>query len=104
HRVPRIFLVGTMRAFGPGGENILPHSRNARALLSSLCCAEGDRVPRSTLDGLLWDNSTEADARSNLRHPMAELNSLVQGVAPDLLESDRQFLRLHLSGCWIDIL
>jgi TolB-like protein/DNA-binding SARP family transcriptional activator len=103
-RVSTIFLVGTMRASGPAGENILPHARKARALLAYLCCAPGDRVPRSTLAGLLWDTSTEADARSNLRHAMAELNSLVQGAAPDLLESDRQFLRLNVSACWIDIL
>src|SRR6266496_4184831 len=49
---PKFYLVGTMRAVAPGGDDILPRSRKTRALLACLCLARGERVSRSRLAGL----------------------------------------------------
>lgn len=99
---PRIYLVGTMRAVAPDGEDMLPHGRKTRALLACLCLAQGERVSRSRLAGLLWDRSGDAQARMSLRHALSELNSTVNGCAPGLIQIDRDLVRLDVRACWID--
>src|SRR5262245_34704309 len=39
--LPRIYLVGTMRAVAPGGADFLPRGRKTRGLLACLCLAQG---------------------------------------------------------------
>jgi TolB-like protein/DNA-binding SARP family transcriptional activator len=98
----KIYLVGAMRAVAPGGEDILPRSRKTRALLACLCLAQGERVSRSRLAGLLWDRSGDAQARMSLRHALSELNTIVNGRVPGLIEIDRDLVRLDAAACWID--
>src|SRR5216683_4956606 len=98
----KIYLVGAMRAVAPGGEDILPRSRKTRALLACLCLAQGERVSRSRLAGLLWDRSGDAQARMSLRHALSELNTIVNGRVPGLIEIDRDLVRLDARACWID--
>ncbi len=98
----KIYLVGAMRAVAPGGEDILPRSRKTRALLACLCLAQGERVSRSRLAGLLWDRSGDAQARMSLRHALSELNTIVNGRVPGLIEIDRDLVRLDAGACWID--
>src|SRR6266699_2956951 len=100
----KIYLVGTMRAVAPGGEDILPRSRKTRALLACLCLAQGERVSRSRLAGLLWDRSGDAQARMSLRHALSELNTIINGRVPGLIEIDRDLVRLNSTACWIDAL
>jgi TolB-like protein len=99
---PRIYLVGTMRAVAPGGEDILPRARKTRALLARLCLAQGERVSRSRLAGLLWDRSGDAQARMSLRHALSELNTIVNGRVSGLIQIDRESVRLDARACWID--
>ncbi len=99
---PRIYLVGTMRAVAPSGEDMLPHARKTRALLACLCLAQGERVSRSRLAGLLWDRSGDAQARMSLRHALSELNSIVNGCVAGLIQIDRDLVRLDTRACWID--
>src|ERR1700752_42717 len=49
--LPRIYLVGTMRAVAPGGAAFLPRGRKTRGLLACLCAAHGERLSRSRLVG-----------------------------------------------------
>src|SRR6202790_4107544 len=95
----RIYLVGTMRAVAPGGEDILPRARKTRALLAYLCLAQGERVSRSRLAGLLWDRSGDAQARMSLRHALSELNNIVNGRVTNLIEIDRESVRLNTEMC-----
>ncbi len=99
---PKFYLVGTMRAVAPGGDDILPRSRKTRALLACLCLARGERVPRSRLAGLLWDRSGDAQARMSLRHALSELNTIINGRVPGLIEIERDAVRLDARACWID--
>lgn len=91
-----------MRAVAPGGEDILPRARKARALLAYLCLAQGERVSRSRLAGILWDRSGEAQARMSLRHALHELNETTNKQVPGLIEIGRESVRLDGRVCWID--
>src|SRR5260370_25500834 len=99
---PRIYIVGTMRAVAPGGEDMLPRARKTRALLACLCVAQGERISRSRLAGLLWDRSGDPQARMSLRHALSELNNIVNDKVPGLIEIDREWVRLNARACWID--
>jgi TolB-like protein/DNA-binding SARP family transcriptional activator len=102
--LPRIYLVGTMRAVAPGGADFLPRSRKTRGLIACLCLAQGERISRGRLVGLLWDRSAEAQARMSLRQSLSELNSLVNRHVPGLVEIDRDSIRIDVRKCWVDAL
>ncbi|MBV9814192.1 MAG: hypothetical protein JO229_00410, partial [Alphaproteobacteria bacterium] len=102
--LPRIYLVGTMRAVASGGADFLPRARKTRGLLACLSLAQGERVSRSRLVGLLWDRSADAQARMSLRQSLSELNSVVNRHVPGLVEIGRDHVRLDVGKCWIDAL
>jgi len=97
-------MVGTMRAVAPGGADFLPRGRKTRGLLACLCLAQGERVSRSRLVGLLWDRSPDAQARMSLRQSLSELNSVVNRHVPSLVEIDRDSVRIDVRKCWVDAL
>jgi TolB-like protein/DNA-binding SARP family transcriptional activator len=102
--LPRIYLVGTMRAIAPGGADFLPRGRKTRGLLACLCLAHGELISRSRLLGLLWDRSAEPQARMSLRHSLSELNSIVNRYVPGLVEIGRDSIRIDVRKCWVDAL
>jgi TolB-like protein/DNA-binding SARP family transcriptional activator len=102
--LPRIHLVGTMRAIAPGGADFLPRGRKTRGLLACLCLAQGERISRGRLIGLLWDRSAEAQARMSLRQSLSELNSVVNRHVPGLVEIGRDSVRIDVRKCWVDAL
>jgi TolB-like protein/DNA-binding SARP family transcriptional activator len=100
----RIYLVGTMRAVAPSGADLLPRGRKTRGLLACLCLAQGERVSRSRLVGLLWDRSPDAQARMSLRQSLSELNGIVNRHVPGLAEIGRDSVRIDVGKCWVDAL
>src|SRR5712671_7852605 len=102
--LPRIYLVGTMRAVAAGGADFLPRSRKTRGLMACLCLAHGERVSRGRLIGLLWDRSADAQARMSLRHSLSELNGVVNRHVPGLVEIGRDSVRIDVRKCWVDAL
>jgi len=102
--LPRIYLVGTMRAVAPGGADFLPRGRKTRGLMACLCLAQGERVSRSRLVGLLWDRSADAQARMSLRQSLSELNGVVNRHVPGLVEIGRDSIRIDVRKCWVDAL
>ena len=102
--LPRIYLVGTMRAIAPGGADFLPKGRKTRGLLACLCLTQGERISRNRLIGLLWDRSAEAQARMSLRQSLSELNSIVNRHVPGLVEIGRDSIQLDVRKCWVDAL
>jgi TolB-like protein/DNA-binding SARP family transcriptional activator len=97
-----LFLIGNMKVMVFEGEDILLRNRKTRAILAILSLADGKRVSRSRLTGLLWDQSDDAQARMSLRHALSELNRLVNSRVPNLIEIDRESVRLNVEMCWID--
>jgi TolB-like protein/DNA-binding SARP family transcriptional activator len=104
HTLPRIHLVGAVRAIAPDGADILPRGRKTCALFAFLCLAQGERVSRARLASLLWDRSADAHARTSLRQSLLELNSTVNRHAPGLVEIGRDSVRIDVEKCWIDAL
>lgn len=96
----RIYLLGTMRALCPAGENILPRAKKTQAVLAYLCLAQGARVSRSRVAGLIWDRVGEVQARDSLRHALNEL----EHTESWRLYTDRETVRLDTTACWIDAL
>ena len=102
--LPRIYLIGAMRAVAPDGSDFLPRGRKTRGLLAFLCLAEGARVSRNRLVGLLWDQSADANGRMSLRQSLSELNGIVNRHVPGLVEIGRDKVRIDLGKCWVDAL
>lgn len=92
-----------MQATTLDGIDVLPHARKTRAILAILCLARGKRVTRAQLADLLWDRSDGAHAQGSLRQALADLKRSVGRLAPDLIEIDRETLRLNSEGCRVDI-
>lgn len=97
-QISRVYLLGAQRAIGPNGQDGLPHSKKARALLAYLCLCDGERVPRSRIAGLIWDRGDETQARESLRKAVRE----IERIGFWGLEATRDALRLDLNNCWID--
>lgn len=97
-KTARIYLLGTMRATGPRGEDLLPSGKKTQAVLAYLCLARGERLSRARLAGIIWDRSGEAQARDSLRHALDKL------VASGWwrIEKDHETVRLDLATCWVD--
>ena len=97
-----LFLCGNMRVVGPGGEDIVFRNRKTRAILAVIGLTEGKRVSRNRLAALFWDELSDVQARTNLRHALSELNRLLNHRMPGLVEIDRTAVRLNTDLCWID--
>jgi len=97
-RIVRVHLLGTMRAVGPSGEDILPRAERTQAVLGYLCLARGNRISRSRLAGMIWDRVGEIQARDSLRHALNEL----ERIGFWRLETRRETVHLDVTSCWID--
>jgi TolB-like protein/DNA-binding SARP family transcriptional activator len=104
HALPRIYLVGAMRAVAPAGADFLPRGRKTRGLLAFLCLSQGERVSRGRLADLLWDRSADAQARMSLRQSLSELNGIVNRHVSGLVEIGRDSVRIDVRKCWVDAL
>lgn len=103
-RIVRIHLVGPMRATTYLGENVLPRSKKARAILALLCLASGDPVPRAHLAAVLWDEVSTSHAKARLRHALNELCLAAGPLAEELIAIDRTSVSLNTAACWVDAL
>jgi TolB-like protein/DNA-binding SARP family transcriptional activator len=93
-----------MRAVAPGGTDFLPRGRKTRGLLACLCLAQGERVSRSRLIGLLWDRSADAQARMSLRQSLSALKGTVNRHVPGLVDINRDNICIDVRKCWVDAL
>jgi DNA-binding SARP family transcriptional activator/Tfp pilus assembly protein PilF len=100
--IVRIHILGSMRATTYLGADILPRGRKTRALLGYLALTAGQRVPRSRLAAMLWDRTSEAQARTSFRQALRELLSAMGPLADDLIVADRETVKLNAGLCWID--
>jgi DNA-binding SARP family transcriptional activator len=76
-------------------------SGRARSLLAYLLLHQGVAQSRPRLAFLLWPDSTESQARTNLRHLLHTLRSAAPAVAP-FLDVTPQTIRWH-GECWTDV-
>ena len=98
----RIHLLGSMRATTWLGQDVLPRSRKARALMAFLCMNADSAVTRHRISGMLWDRVPESQANTSFRQALRQLTMALQPLADELIVLSRDTLRLDASACWID--
>jgi len=100
----------TLRLFGSMEVSIagkpLPRlrTRKGRWLLALLALRHGQEVERSWLAGVLWPESLEEQALTNLRLSLSDLRSALGDQACRLQSPAPRTLRLDLSGADVDVL
>jgi len=80
-------------------------SDKVRALLAYLAVESDHPHRREALAGLLWPNSPESTARTNLRSALANLRDVIgdRSAKPPFLEVTRQTIRINPQGeLWLD--
>ena len=100
----RIHIIGEMRATTFLGDNVLPRGKKAQAILGCLCLAAGKPLRRAALAAMLWDRVPPDQARASFRQAFRELTVPLGELADEILEADRETIRLDPDLCWIDAL
>ena len=85
------------------GADITPRIRKSRAVLAVLALAAPRPVLRDDLAGMLWSRRDRDQARASLRQCVHELQSLLGGCVPPVLEADRNLLLLDTTRIWVDV-
>ncbi|HUF84783.1 MAG TPA: AAA family ATPase [Acidimicrobiia bacterium] len=87
------------------GERTLPSltSGRATALLAHLALHRDGPVPRQRLSFLLWPDSTEAQARTNLRKALHVLRHEVPDLERYLSVTSRSIHWHEHADCWVDV-
>jgi len=87
------------------GERALPSltSGRATALLAHLALHRDGPVPRQRLSFLLWPDSTEAQARTNLRKALHVLRHEVPDLARYLSVTSSSIHWHEHADCWVDV-
>jgi DNA-binding SARP family transcriptional activator/TolB-like protein len=100
----RIHILGEMRATTFLGDNVLPRGKKAQAILGCLCLAAGKPLRRAALAAMLWDRVPPDQARASFRQAFRELTVPLGELADEIVEADRETIRLDADLCWIDAL
>ncbi len=102
---PRLWLrlVGPMQAADAGGNNLLPRTRKARAVLAIMAMAAPRPVSRERITSLLWSRRDRGQARGSLRQCVHEIQSLLQPLGRGVIEADREQLRLVSEAVGLDL-
>jgi DNA-binding SARP family transcriptional activator len=70
-------LLGQFEVLRDGRRLTIP-TRNAQSLFAYLILNAGKAIRREKLAGLLWPDSSEENARSNLRHELWRLRKAIE--------------------------
>lgn len=83
------------------GQPVRLTSRPAQLLLAYLALKSGTKLKREKVAPLLWPDTTDASARSNLRQTLWRLG---QALGTTYLSADSEHLELDPGAeCWIDV-
>ncbi len=83
------------------GETIDISSRPAQSLFAYLCFHPGVQHRREKLAGMLWPDSDESNARSNLRHALWRLG---EGVGKEVFVADKLSISIDSDvDVWVDV-
>jgi DNA-binding SARP family transcriptional activator/TolB-like protein len=78
-----------------GGEARRHSARKVMALFAYLAMRAGEAQTRTHLSELLWPDSAEEQARTNLRQALSKLRKFLDQAAPDLLVSEGDLVQLR---------
>jgi TolB-like protein/Flp pilus assembly protein TadD len=84
----RIKLLGGYTVLDDRTGEVVLSARKAQALLAYLALTAGQWHGRDRLAGLLWSDRQEGQSRNSLRHALASIRSLGEGLGINLVETD----------------
>lgn len=87
----RIVVGEGVCVIAPGGGDVTPRAKKARALIAYLAATPGRTADRSTLIALLWSDRANEQARASLRQCLFELRS----QSPGLIDADGDMVALN---------
>ena len=93
-RSGRLRLFGRFGVWTAGGAPVEITSRRGRALIGYLALAEDRGAARDRLCDLFWSDRGEPQARASLRQCLLETREALAAAALDILEVDREWVRL----------
>jgi len=99
-------LLGPFQAILDGVPLVAFESDKVRALLAYLAVESNRPQRREMLAGLLWPDMAESDARTNLRHVLANLRAVLndRDTEQPFLLTSRQTLQFNVaSDCHLDV-
>ncbi|MEJ2208465.1 MAG: BTAD domain-containing putative transcriptional regulator [Anaerolineae bacterium] len=97
----KIFLLGQFLV-EQDGQVVDVASRPVQSLLAYLVLTTGTRHRRERLGGILWPESAESNARSNLRHALWRLRKALGDAADHVVTDDLTIAFDNGDDVWID--
>ena len=98
----RIRLLGGFDLLTPQGAGVAISSRKTQGLLAILALSPGLSAGRDRLAGLLWGDRADEQARNSLRQALAALRKELGDAGLDLLEAERDQVRLVAERVSVD--
>src|SRR5207244_5438785 len=98
-----IHLFGPLRVLIHGAPMPPVRSRSIEWLLALLALRHGRAVERAWLAGTLWPDSTDEQARHNLRDALLHLRKALGPESGRIQSSTRDTLTLALEGAGVDV-
>ncbi|MCB1803913.1 MAG: hypothetical protein KDK04_11540 [Candidatus Competibacteraceae bacterium] len=96
-------FLGEFKCISPAGDAIEIPNRKARALLAYLAAKPGGQFEREFLATLLWEDSGETQARTNLRKTLSRLRQALPAEMQSCLLSDTHRIALTQAGLETDV-
>ncbi|MFQ5623675.1 MAG: BTAD domain-containing putative transcriptional regulator [Paracoccaceae bacterium] len=100
----KLTLLGGISAKDSSGDPLPFPTRKSEALLALLVLSPGLSLTRERAAELLWGDRGEIQARASLRQELSNLRKLCAQADCDVLEADRQTLRLREGALDVDAL
>jgi len=88
-----ILLLGAFQ-LRSGAQVLELAGRRERALLAYLAMPAGESRSRDKLAGMLWSERGDKQARDSLKQAILKVRKAMDGMQPDALLSDREFVSL----------
>jgi tetratricopeptide (TPR) repeat protein len=102
-RVASLYLLGPMRLLDRRGRDCTPRGGVLQALLAVLALSPDGTKGRISLQDLLWSGFDQKHGSQCLRAALFQLRRALSGLAIDLIEADKQIVRLRVERIWIDV-
>ncbi|QTF90932.1 hypothetical protein, partial [Halomonas sp. BM-2019] len=99
-----IRLLGEQRVLAAGTPVDTLHSSKALGLLTYLALHAGTPLPRQRLAGLFWPDSSEAQARTNLRRELHQLRAALPDPERCLAADAHSLCWREGAPCRLDLL
>jgi TolB-like protein len=102
-RKARLRLLGPLSLEAPDGTDMTPKGKRAKALIALLALAPNGARSRRWLQDKLWSDRPQEQGSASLRQELSALRRLFREAGLDILDIEREVLRLDLGAVARDI-